>query len=418
MTGVAHLHKLEVVHGNIRPVNLNLCVQDHGRLALKICDIITSKRPIGRMDAGTPTEHSYRAPELFTCRTVTTRAVSKPSDMWSVGCVLWELCFGDVAFMGANAKEVASMMERQLGRARHRPCAFWRPAGSDQEPNCTPAMNDMRAGEGREALAGGMEIARRCLMWAAGCRISAFRCQRTLFCISGGDSGQPVLPPQLAAAATASGLTTTLPGPSVQSHRRSSDTTTSERRRGNAMAVGDVLRVKQLLGPARKHRLAHARTPALTSVVEAGAEVSACKCPGNCQNKHAKGQACTRSPGPPNSHAVSTLCSMCCCDVAGCGLPRFRGKCCFSHAYMNLNIVFRVIRHASITGLLNELLPQDVKEFLLAKSTTLHEDEALLLIAAWIMEPAAIRSLVTHRPRSNTYSALELYCCLQQVWEP
>ena len=52
-----------------------------------------------------------------------------------------------------------------------------------------------------------------------------------------------------------------------------------------------------------------------------------------------------------------------------------------------------MIYQASQAGMLQKLVPQDVQTFLSIRDL-FWEDEALLLIAAWIMEPMALGGLL------------------------
>ena len=142
-----------------------------------------------------------------------------------------------------------------------------------------------------------------------------------------------------------------------------------------------------------------------------GAKDSACQCPGNCLCGHRAGQPCIMTP---ICEGALALCINCCCCLVGCGQPKFRTRYCFSHAYMNLSIEFRVIRLASADGFLERMVPEDVKAFL-AHGPVFCRDEALLFVAAWIMEPAAIRFLETCCPAQQFYTGEELSTSIQQV---
>ena len=73
-----------------------------------------------------------------------------------------------------------------------------------------------------------------------------------------------------------------------------------------------------------------------------------------------------------------------------------------------------MIYQASQEGMLQKLVPRDVQTFLSIRDL-FWEDEALLFIAAWIMEPIAIVALGSCCPKPSLYSAHELSSCLQEV---
>jgi serine/threonine protein kinase len=122
-SGLAFLHKLEIIHRDIKPANM-LIYLGLGRSGLlwKISDFgrsrLVSVRACDTVGFCTP---YYRAPEVIDVVRVTTAAAaasstatprksaerySTPCDIWSLGCVLSELVFGRILFMGSNGRDV------------------------------------------------------------------------------------------------------------------------------------------------------------------------------------------------------------------------------------------------------------------------------------------------------------------------
>jgi serine/threonine protein kinase len=92
--GLKQVHCLGIIHGDLKPANilincnpLSSCITDFG-LAQKVSeenlDTHVSTRP-------------YRAPEIISC---SDEKYSLPADIWSVGCILYELVTGEVLFKG------------------------------------------------------------------------------------------------------------------------------------------------------------------------------------------------------------------------------------------------------------------------------------------------------------------------------
>jgi len=68
----------------------------------------------------------------------------------------------------------------------------------------------------------------------------------------------------------------------------------------------------------------------------------------------------------------------------------------------------------SESGILDHMMPLDIQAFLSAQPE-FKDDKALELICAWVIEPAAIRLLMVHRPASRRYKGEELFTSLQHV---
>jgi serine/threonine-protein kinase ULK4 len=101
-----YLHEKGIIFGDLKPSNILL--NEYGNL--KLCDFGNSKKlsdlipndenPSARRGhAGTP---YYMAPELFTDEGI----LSFSSDLWSLGCILYELGKGVPPFFCVNLNDL------------------------------------------------------------------------------------------------------------------------------------------------------------------------------------------------------------------------------------------------------------------------------------------------------------------------
>ncbi|KAJ0979428.1 hypothetical protein J5N97_014902 [Dioscorea zingiberensis] len=132
LESVAFMHNLRLIHTDLKPENILLVSSE----CIKIPDYRFPSRPtkdgsifknlpkssaIKLIDFGSTTfehqDHSYvvstrhyRAPEI-----ILGLGWNYPCDMWSVGCILVELCSGEALFQTHENLEHLAMMERVLG---------------------------------------------------------------------------------------------------------------------------------------------------------------------------------------------------------------------------------------------------------------------------------------------------------------
>ena len=96
--GLKSLHDLNILHRDIKSSNIFLFSDGTAKLGdLNVCKIL-SKNKLGTTQAGTP---SFAAPEVW---------MEKPyglkSDIWSLGCVLYEIVTLQCPFQGSNVVEL------------------------------------------------------------------------------------------------------------------------------------------------------------------------------------------------------------------------------------------------------------------------------------------------------------------------
>ncbi|KAG1358928.1 serine/threonine-protein kinase AFC2 [Cocos nucifera] len=122
LESVAFMHDLHLIHTDLKPENILFVSSQY----IKVPDGFYSKRlpkssAIKLIDFGSTTndhhDHSYivstrhyRAPEV-----ILGLGWNRPCDIWSVGCILVELCSGEVLFQTHENLEHLAMMERVLG---------------------------------------------------------------------------------------------------------------------------------------------------------------------------------------------------------------------------------------------------------------------------------------------------------------
>jgi serine/threonine-protein kinase len=111
LDALSYAHSLDVVHRDIKPSNIMLTAQSDVRVADFGISRLISLETTQSAVLGTP---SYMAPEQ--CRGAT---VDGRSDLFSLGCVIYELLAGERAFAGDNYPE----MIYRLVHEPHRPLA-------------------------------------------------------------------------------------------------------------------------------------------------------------------------------------------------------------------------------------------------------------------------------------------------------
>ncbi|CAK9164511.1 unnamed protein product [Ilex paraguariensis] len=129
LESVAYMHDLRLIHTDLKPENILLVSSEFVKLpvckriasdethfrclpkssAIKLIDFGSTAYDNQNHSSIVSTRH-YRAPEV-----ILGLGWSFPCDLWSVGCILVELCSGDMLFQTHENLEHLAMMERVLG---------------------------------------------------------------------------------------------------------------------------------------------------------------------------------------------------------------------------------------------------------------------------------------------------------------
>eukprot|EP01018_Ginkgo_biloba_P013914 Gb_36852 [translate_table: standard] len=128
LEAVAYMHDLTLTHTDLKPENILLVSSDHlkkpyknssdpgkhytrvpASSAIKLIDFGSATFETQHHCSVVSTRH-YRAPEV-----ILGLGWSYPCDLWSVGCILVELCSGDALFQTHENLEHLAMMEQVLG---------------------------------------------------------------------------------------------------------------------------------------------------------------------------------------------------------------------------------------------------------------------------------------------------------------
>jgi serine/threonine-protein kinase len=108
---IAEAHSLGIVHRDLKPTNLFVAKRRDGSDLLKVLDFGISKAKLGPDMSLTQTQSmlgtpAYMSPEQMR----SARTVDPRSDIWSLGCVLYELVEGRPPFEASNFAELCVMV--------------------------------------------------------------------------------------------------------------------------------------------------------------------------------------------------------------------------------------------------------------------------------------------------------------------
>ncbi|KAG0600875.1 hypothetical protein M758_11G067900 [Ceratodon purpureus] len=128
LESVAYMHELTLIHTDLKPENILLVSSEYVKMpdykasnTGKHFKRVPNSSEIKLIDFGSATfdnhyhcsvvsTRHYRAPEV-----ILGLGWTYPCDIWSVGCILVELCSGDALFQTHENLEHLAMMERVLG---------------------------------------------------------------------------------------------------------------------------------------------------------------------------------------------------------------------------------------------------------------------------------------------------------------
>ncbi|WVZ69881.1 hypothetical protein U9M48_018602 [Paspalum notatum var. saurae] len=136
LESVAYMHELRLIHTDLKPENILLVSSEYVKVpsskknsqdemhfkclpkssAIKLIDFGSTAFDNQEHNSIVSTRH-YRAPEIILGKLVIPKGLgwSFPCDIWSVGCILVELCSGEALFQTHENLEHLAMMERVLG---------------------------------------------------------------------------------------------------------------------------------------------------------------------------------------------------------------------------------------------------------------------------------------------------------------
>ncbi len=154
VAGVAHAHRRAIIHRDLKPTNVLLAVSEEG-VRPRVVDFGLAKAAgIGRKSVltqqgtalGTP---AYAAPEQLRDAS----SADHRADVWSLGCVLYELLSGEQAFVAPSPLAALSIMESPPLAALSRlaePLAALVRSMLSIDPERRPSLDRIRAVIGRQ----------------------------------------------------------------------------------------------------------------------------------------------------------------------------------------------------------------------------------------------------------------------------
>ena len=147
LCGMAYMHSIDILHRDIKPDNIllewrgsekdidfNLKLADFGLARALTCVKETGKTAL-------VITLWYRPPELL----YGGKKYGKSSDMWSVGCVIYEILTGEVLFKGLNESNMILLITKRLGTPTE---ATWPGVTSypyyNKKTSFEPKLNDIK----------------------------------------------------------------------------------------------------------------------------------------------------------------------------------------------------------------------------------------------------------------------------------
>jgi serine/threonine protein kinase len=114
LSGVYFLHKNNYIHRDLKPDNILIDKNDHIRIG-DFGMILNYNFPVGKIASHAGTQ-CYRAPEII----YGYEKYSYPIDIWSIGCLFYEMIFGKLLFSGINKKD-EELEKKEMFRLRGSP---------------------------------------------------------------------------------------------------------------------------------------------------------------------------------------------------------------------------------------------------------------------------------------------------------
>ncbi len=138
LDGLAHVHSHGIIHRDLKPGNVMISVQEDGKQRAMIVDFgIAKMLETGDEQASAPLtvtgdvcgSPAYMSPEQCLGKTLDSR-----SDLYAIGCMLYQCLTGRFPFVGSSALETCTMQVSQLPEPLHRVCP---------EANIPPLVEDV-----------------------------------------------------------------------------------------------------------------------------------------------------------------------------------------------------------------------------------------------------------------------------------
>ncbi len=101
---LAFAHRNGIIHRDIKPANIIVCSDDNGEETIKIVDfgIARADLSVGEMQRLTQSGQVFGSPSYMSPEQVRGEKVDSRTDIYSLGCVLYEVLTGKKAFRGDN----------------------------------------------------------------------------------------------------------------------------------------------------------------------------------------------------------------------------------------------------------------------------------------------------------------------------
>lgn len=106
---LCHIHQLGIIHRDLKPNNIVLARDESGLLRAKLVDFGIAKVNEASSSNLTETGEIFGSPLYMSPEQCTAEELDSRSDIYSLGCVLFECLTGKPPFLGANALETIMM---------------------------------------------------------------------------------------------------------------------------------------------------------------------------------------------------------------------------------------------------------------------------------------------------------------------
>ena len=107
LKALANLHQRGVIHRDIKPENLLICPNSQSLVKLADFGFATYCKP-GEKVSGSCGSPSYVAPDILS-----QKPYDSKSDLWSLGVIMFLLCFGELPFYSEDAKEQFNLIKTE-----------------------------------------------------------------------------------------------------------------------------------------------------------------------------------------------------------------------------------------------------------------------------------------------------------------